>query len=265
MSNENQLVPTGSMPPMSEYFGNKDAFEHAQRVAKMLSASDLIPKRYQGKVADVMIGLEMANRLKASPVMVMQNLYVVHGNPGWSGQFVTAAVNSCGKFKDDLEFEFTGTEGTDEWGCRAFAETRTGKMKRGAKVTIRMAKAEGWYNKTGSKWQTMPEQMLMYRAASFFSRAHCPEVLQGMQTIEEINDFTVMADTKTDGNLISLVNTANLDESEKEAIINDIEAGLTEDQAQEYLIHLLNNQVEPITHGGSYSASDIQRHLNKLK
>jgi hypothetical protein len=51
-----------------------------------------------------------------------------------------------------------------------------------------MAKAEGWYAKNGSKWQTMPEQMLRYRAASFFVRAYAPELSLGLATREEIED-----------------------------------------------------------------------------
>ena len=43
-------------------------------------------------------------------------------------------------------------------------------------------------NKNGSKWKTMPEQMLKYRAAAFFARTECPEVLMGFQTAEETED-----------------------------------------------------------------------------
>ena len=52
-----------------------------------------------------------------------------------------------------------------------------GEVIEGAEVTIGMAKAEGWYSKKDkygketSKWQTMPELMLAYRAAAFFARA----------------------------------------------------------------------------------------------
>ena len=51
-----------------------------------------------------------------------------------------------------------------------------------------MVKAEGWYDKSGSKWKTMPDQMFRYRAAAFFARAFCPDVLMGLQTVEETRD-----------------------------------------------------------------------------
>ena len=46
---------------------------------------------------------------------------------------------------------------------------------------MKMAKAEGWLSKAGSKWQTMPLQMLQYRAYTFFARVNCPEKLLGVR------------------------------------------------------------------------------------
>lgn len=47
---------------------------------------------------------------------------------------------------------------------------------------------KGWFSKDGSKWRTMPELMLRYRAASFFGRLYAPDILYGMQTTEEVED-----------------------------------------------------------------------------
>jgi hypothetical protein len=55
---------------------------------------------------------------------------------------------------------------------------------------MKMAKAEGWVSKNGSKWQTMPELMIRYRAAAFFGRLYAPEIMMGMQTMEEVIDVT---------------------------------------------------------------------------
>jgi outer membrane biosynthesis protein TonB len=88
-----------------------------------------------------------------------------------------------------MRFRWVGKENSDEWGCRAYAVEREGNLELvGALVTIAMAKAEGWYTKNGSKWKTMPEQMLQYRAAAFWTRAYAPEIALGMHTAEEIND-----------------------------------------------------------------------------
>lgn len=169
-------------------FQTKEGFELAQRAARLLSQSSLVPKEYQGNLANCVIALNMANRMMADPLMVMQNLYIVHGRPGWSSQFLISTFNASGRFSA-LRYEWVGEEGKDSWGCRAWAvERETGEKLVGSTVTIGIAKKEGWYSKNGSKWQTMPQQMLMYRAASWFIRAYAPEIAMGMHTAEELRD-----------------------------------------------------------------------------
>ena len=166
-------------------FASVDGFEAAQRMAKMLSQSELVPKNFQGKLADCVIALEISRRTGASPLFVMQNLYIVHGKPSWSSQFAIAAVNSCGKFSP-IRFQFNETK-TE---CFAWAmELDTDERLEGPTVSIEMAKSEGWYQKTGSKWKTMPELMLRYRAATFFSRLYAPEIMMGMRPVDEIRDI----------------------------------------------------------------------------
>lgn len=159
------------------------AFEEIQRVAKLLSASDFIPANYKGNVANTVVALEMAARMGASPIAVMQNLYVVKGNPVWSGRFVLSLIKSCGRYRDVV---FTG-DGVNNQRLEA-TEVKSGRKVSGPEVTMEMAKAEGWLGKPGSKWKTFPELMLKYRAASFFGKSECPELLLGMGAIEEAYD-----------------------------------------------------------------------------
>lgn len=174
--------------PVAISFFNVEGFELMQRIAKAFSQSDLVPKQYQGNLPNCMIALDMSQRIGADPLQVMQNLVIVHGRPTWSSQFLIATVNTSGRFSA-LRFEFFGEQGTDAWGCRAWAiEKTTGEKLVGSDVTIAIAKAEGWYDKNGSKWKTMPQQMLMYRAGSWWTRAFAPELSMGLQTSEEAGD-----------------------------------------------------------------------------
>jgi hypothetical protein len=178
-------IQTTNKPAASPF--SMDGFEHAQRIAIMLSKSDLIPKRYQGNVQNAMIALEMATRIGASPLMVMQNLYVVNGNPGWSSAFIIGSINQSAE-NAQLKFAIRG-KGMDmecyAWGI----DKETNERVQGPTVTMAMAKAEGWIDKNGSKWKTMPELMIQYRAAAFFGRLYKPELLMGMQTYEEVIDI----------------------------------------------------------------------------
>jgi hypothetical protein len=183
---EQTLMPAPSNTAMG--FGNLQSFELMQRAAKLLASSTLVPKEYQGNISNCVIALNMAMRIGADPLMVMQNLYLVHGRPGWSSQFLIATFNQCDRFSA-MRFEFFGEAGKDSWGCRAWSvERETGAKLVGADITIKVAKDEGWYAKNGSKWKTMPQQMLMYRAASWFVRAYAPELSMGLQTQEELRD-----------------------------------------------------------------------------
>lgn len=169
-------------------------FEVAQRIAAALTRSTMVPEQYQlaknpNALSNCLVALNMANRMGADPLMVMQNLVVIHGRPSWSSQFLIATFNACKQFSG-IRYEWSGTEGADDWGCRAYTrEAATGERLQGTKVTIAMAKKEGWYQKSGSKWQSMPEQMMMYRAAAWFIRVTAPEVSMGLLTQEEAADI----------------------------------------------------------------------------
>lgn len=165
------------------------------RTARMLSTSALVPDAYRNSPENCLVAIDIANRMGVSPLMVMQNLYVVKGKPSWSGSFCAAAVNGSSRFSP-LEFHFVGEPGTPTHGCYASAvRLATGSLCISDTVTISMAQAEGWYSKKDkygketSKWQTMPVQMMMYRAAAFFARAHCSDILLGLPTYEEVQDL----------------------------------------------------------------------------
>ena len=189
MSNQLQVATTQQQQPLSA-FSSENAFVSVQRMAKALASSTLVPDSYRGEanLGNCIIALELSQRIGASVMAVMQSMVPIHGKPTWSASFLIATVNSCGRFSP-MRFRWVGKEGTDDWGCRAYAVEREGNLELvGALVTIAMAKAEGWYGKSGSKWKTMPEQMLQYRAAAFWCRAYAPEIALGMHTSEEVND-----------------------------------------------------------------------------
>ena len=192
MSTQNQQLALAAPQNISAGLTDSASFELAQRVAKCFAASTLVPKDYQGNLPNCVIALNMAHRMGADPMMVMQNLVCIHGRPSWSAQFLIATFNKNGKFSS-IRYDFFGTEGQDDWGCRAKAtELETGELLVGPLVTVALAKKEGWFQKSGSKWQTMPEQMLRYRAAAWFVRTIAPEIAMGLQTAEEMRDAVDM-------------------------------------------------------------------------
>jgi len=174
-------------------------FELQQRMAQVYASSSIVPKAYQGSanIGNVIIAMDMAERIGMNPITVMQNLYVVYGNPGWSSKFLISSFNQCGKYTP-LRFEVCGKPNTDQCGMRAYAYEKDDRKKEnplyGPWITIKTAKDEGWYNKQGSKWQTIPELMLRYRAAAWFINTTAPEISMGLPTREEVEDIREVAD-----------------------------------------------------------------------
>lgn len=192
MSNEIQKSTSGA----NSLFSSIQAFEDGQRIAKGLCTSNLVPEAYKGNVANTMVALEMANRINISPFMVMQNLHIIKGKPSWSSTFIISALNTCGRF-EPIRFKFEGE--ADEYGCRAVTkDIKTGESIIGPIVTWKMVKAEGWLSKSGSKWKTMPELMFQYRAAAFFGRLYAPDILTGMQSVEEVVDVSSTANNEVE-------------------------------------------------------------------
>lgn len=229
--------------PMSFLTG--EGFDQLLRVSNMLSSSTMVPVAYRkwkeiksygevtgyeentAAIANCAVALNMAQRMGADPLMIMQNLHIIEGRPSWSSTFIIASINSCGRYSS-LRFELSEAEEpttvsyvTTEWvkpqgggknqprevtkqvtvrhqTCVAWAiERETGERLESPVVSIQMAIDEGWLTKKGSKWQTIPELMLRYRCASFFGRLYAPELLMGLQSTEEVNDFI---DAVPDGN-----------------------------------------------------------------
>jgi hypothetical protein len=181
------LAPSGEIVKVG--FDTVQGFEGLQRVARAFAASKIVPEAYRNNVADAIIATELALRIGASPLMVMQNLYIVHGRPTWSSQFLIASFNNCGRFSA-IRYRFIGERGKPSWGCVAWAtEKATGEKVEGPEVTMLMADSEGWLRKNGSKWQTLPQLMLTYRAATFLVRTTAPELTMGLRTVDEQEDL----------------------------------------------------------------------------
>lgn len=223
-TSENQLViqtgaqNSGSLSTANGgVFAGIQQFENAQRIAKALASSALVPKEYQGQsgLANVLVAMEIAGRMSLSPLQVMQNLHIIHGRPSWSSQFIIAMINGCGRFSP-LDYHVTG-EG-DSLECYAYAtELASDKVLKGPTVSMAMAKREGWATKSGSKWATMPDLMIRYRAAAFWGRLYVPEFLVGMKTQEEVIDIEPVQVTEAP----SIVNELNQQIQQQEENTDD--------------------------------------------
>lgn len=172
-------------------------FSDRWKIAEKLSKSSIMPKEFQGKPENILLCMGMSEKMGLDLITVVNNLQMVMGRQEWKGSFIPVLIEKTGKYTD-LEFNFVGKETDDTFGCYLEAtRTRDGKRIQGTTITINMAKVEGWYNRN-SKWKTMPRQMLIYRASTFFARAYCAAALNGIYTEGETNDITNTQSTPVD-------------------------------------------------------------------
>ncbi len=203
-------------------FETVQGFELLQRQAKLLSQCSMLPDNFKSNIPDCAIALEMSARMgyAVSPLLILQSIVTIRGKPTFEAKFVIGLLKSrCGYRRFDYEMsgkvgdagevrrtQKVGKDGkplVDKNGnyiydneiiregrtCLAYAIDRDGNRVEGVPISMAMAKVEGWYDKSGSKWQTMPELMLRYRAATFFKNIHCPEITMGFRTSDEAIDI----------------------------------------------------------------------------
>ena len=188
--------PAHSAPTeVLQVFSGLAAFDAAQRMARALCSSTLVPREYQGQqgLANSLIALEIAGRMRLSPLVVMQNMTPIHGRPTWSSKFLIATVNASGRFSP-LRFVFDNPQTPTR--CHAVATDKaTAEVLEGETITLELARKEGWWSRKDrqgnetSKWQTMTGQMLRYRAAAWWANVYCPEIALGLITQEEALDI----------------------------------------------------------------------------
>lgn len=170
-------------------------FEHMNRVARVLALSPLFPDHLrkgsqEQSIANGILVMNMALRLREDPLTVAQNIYFVGGKPGWSSSYMISKANQHGVFSSPIEWEVKGQG--ESLSVTAFAEMAATGRRVSSTCDMAMAKAEGWTR--NSKYQSMPEHMLRYRSAAFLIRLYCPEVMVGVPAQIENDMPTEMRD-----------------------------------------------------------------------
>jgi len=160
-------------------------FEFDWRRARAFSGSRMVPAHFQNKPEDCMVAVMMARQLGVDPLLALQNVQVVNGRPGFSASFAIGLANQRGPFAGPITWASKGKGDALEVTAHAIVKSTGEKVS--ATVSMEIAKAEGWVK--NPKYRTMPEQMLRYRSATWLIRLHCPEVLLGLSSSEELEDI----------------------------------------------------------------------------
>lgn len=157
----------------------------AMEFSKMLAESNMVPKAYQNKPGDIMVCVQWGMELGLAPLQAMQNIAVINGKPSVWGDALIAMVQAS-PVCEDIQ-EFIEGEGTPNPVAVCVAH-RKGRSPVTAKFSVDDAKRAGLWNKQGP-WTQYPKRMLKMRARGFALRDAFPDVLKGLITAEEAQDY----------------------------------------------------------------------------
>jgi hypothetical protein len=149
-------------------------------LSKLIANSELAPKDFKGKPANVLIAMQMGAEVGLAPMAALQNIAVINGRPSIWGDAALGIV----VVHPEYEWHKEGLEGETAWFTikRKGQEAYTTKFSKADAV-----KAQLW-NKAGP-WQTYPSRMLQMRARGFGIRDKFPDALRGLGIAEEVMDI----------------------------------------------------------------------------
>jgi len=157
----------------------------AVQFSEMLASSTMVPKAYQGKPQDVLVCVQWGYEMGLAPMQALQNIAVINGKPSVYGDAAMALVQAS-HVCEDVE-EFFENEGTPNPVAVCVAK-RKGRKPVVAKFSVEDAKRAGLWGKQGP-WQAYPKRMMQMRARGFALRDAFPDVLKGLITAEEAQDY----------------------------------------------------------------------------
>jgi hypothetical protein len=157
----------------------------AIQFSEMLSNSNMVPKAYQGKPQDILVCVQWGMEMGLAPMQALQNIAVINGKPSVYGDAMMALVQAS-PVCDDVEEYFEG-EGTPNPVAVCIA-SRKGRKPVTVKFSVEDAKRAGLWAKQGP-WTAYPKRMMQMRARGFALRDAFPDVLKGLISVEEANDY----------------------------------------------------------------------------
>lgn len=212
----NLTIPQTKPAAVPSVFDDPNAFGGFLQMATALSKAAFVPKAFQNSPESCLIAIDLSRRLGISPLALLPHLYVIDNKPAFSSQFLITLVNRSGLF-ERLDWE-RGVDGDVQihigkwndkakhvdvvdgptvpnvWAVAKLVERRTRREYKSPRVDVAFADRNGWTAKLGSKWLTMPEQMVAYRSAAMLIRSVCPEVTLGLFAAEDVADGADVVD-----------------------------------------------------------------------
>lgn len=188
-----------------------EGLNQLMKFAEVMAQSRVtVPAHLAGKPADCMAVAMQAAQWGMNPFAVAQKTHVVSGTLGYEAQLVNAVITTMSPTKDRINYEWFGpweqvigkfVEKTSQKGNAYIAPAWTLKDEAGCGVKV-WATMKGEENprvlelllsqaqvRNSTLWASDPKQQLAYLAVKRWSRLHCPDVIMGVYTPDELAEM----------------------------------------------------------------------------
>lgn len=156
------------------------SFEDIEKFAVVMAESDLVPKDYKGKPANVCVAILMGRELGVPPMQALQGIAVINGRPSVWGDLMWALVTGHPDFEDAQEIVDDAKA-----SCTLKRRDRSAVTEEFSKDDAQKA---GLWGKQGP-WSQYPKRMMLWRARTFAARNLFADALKGIQIREEVMDY----------------------------------------------------------------------------
>lgn len=237
------LTTTNSFAPVT--------MDEAIRFSDMLAKSSMVPKQYQGKPEDVMVAVIWGKEIGLAPLQALQNISVINGKPSVYGDAAMALVQNSPVCEDIQEYFENEASPNPVAVCIAKRKNRKEVV---AKFSLEDAKRAGLWGKQGP-WSAYPKRMMQMRARGFALRDAFPDVLKGLITSEEAQDYPedsqpVKAVTRNPLDALAPPKAPEIEMPTPN--LDDINAELVEVMAEEPVVEQEAEPVDVVTASGDW-------------
>jgi hypothetical protein len=157
-------------------------FVEAKEFAELISKTDMVPKQYKNKPADILVAMMLGTQVGLPGLVALQHIAVINGRPSLWGDSMLALV------KSHPECEYIHETFNDETMTATCIAKRKNNPECKRSFSLDDAKKAGLMSKQGP-WQTYTKRMLQMRARGFALRDSFPDALNGLITVEEARDY----------------------------------------------------------------------------
>lgn len=185
------VPPTAAKVPVLLGIAPK-TLEEGWRLAQLFAQSDLVPKGYRGRPADILVAIQYGMEVGLPPMSALHSIYITNGRPNLWGDGFLAVIMASPPYHDHDEYYMVGGERRDllvaadltkddTMAVCTFWRKDKPNRPRTASFSIAQAKKARLWTKEGP-WQEYPDRMLKFRARDDAGHDAFPDVLRGVAT-----------------------------------------------------------------------------------